>query len=108
ALEERLGLRRGDAAAFSVESPDGAERVVVLVECRTSDPAARARLAADAAAALRLTNAVEAEIVLVPPHALPHTSSGKLSRSRAKSAYLSGAYGGAGPAEAPTAAPAEA
>ncbi|MBX6323975.1 MAG: fatty acyl-AMP ligase, partial [Rhodospirillaceae bacterium] len=39
ALEERLGLRRGDAAAFSVESPDGAERVVVLIECRTCDPA---------------------------------------------------------------------
>ena len=31
--------------------------------------------------------------VLVPPHALPQTSSGKLSRSRARSNYLQGQYG---------------
>jgi fatty-acyl-CoA synthase len=30
--------------------------------------------------------------VLVRPHGLPQTSSGKLSRSRAKQSYLSGAY----------------
>jgi fatty-acyl-CoA synthase len=100
ALEDIPGLRRGDAAAFSVELPEGGERVVALIECRTSDPAARAKLVADAAAALRSTNAVEAEVVLVPPHALPHTSSGKLSRSRAKANYLSGLYAAAAPAAA--------
>ena len=29
---------------------------------------------------------------MVPPKALPQTSSGKLSRSKAKANYLSGAY----------------
>ena len=31
-------------------------------------------------------------MALVPPKALPQTSSGKLSRSKAKANYLSGAY----------------
>jgi fatty-acyl-CoA synthase len=92
ALEDRLALRRGDVAAFSVESPAAGERVVVLIECRTGEPDARARLVEDAAATLRLTSAVEAEIVLVAPRTLPHTSSGKLSRTKAKAGYLEGAY----------------
>ena len=47
---------------------------------------------------------VEAEVVLVPPHALPQNSSGKLSRSRAKALYLDGTFGAPGPAAQPAAA----
>jgi len=49
------------------------------------------------------TAAIECKVVLVRPHGLPQTSSGKLSRSRAKQGYLAGAYdqdGAAGPAGA--------
>ncbi|MEX0696114.1 MAG: fatty acyl-AMP ligase [Dongiaceae bacterium] len=99
AVEELPGLRRGDAAAFSVEDPEGAERVVVLVQCRLSDRQARATLARDAAAVLRRAAAVECDVVPVPPHGLPQTSSGKLSRSRAKDNFLRGVYTAAGDPE---------
>jgi fatty-acyl-CoA synthase len=35
---------------------------------------------------------LETRVVLVPPHSLPQTSSGKLSRSRARAMYLEGAF----------------
>jgi fatty-acyl-CoA synthase len=43
-------------------------------------------------ALLQRAHGVEARVALVPPKALPQTSSGKLSRSKAKANYLSGAY----------------
>jgi fatty-acyl-CoA synthase len=87
-------LRRGDVAALSVENSaeEDAERIVVLVQCRSSDPAARETLKRDVAAVLQKTMAVEALVILVPPHGLPQTSSGKLSRARAKANYLGGIY----------------
>jgi fatty-acyl-CoA synthase len=87
-------LRRGDVAALSIEdsSEEDAERIVILVQCRSSDPTARETLKRDVAAILQKTMAVEARVVLVPPHGLPQTSSGKLSRARAKANYLGGTY----------------
>ena len=35
---------------------------------------------------------LDSRIVLVPPHSLPQTSSGKLSRSRARTMYLAGVF----------------
>jgi fatty-acyl-CoA synthase len=85
------GLRSGDVAAFQVAT-DNEEKVVALVQCRTREPARRAELRDGTATTLRVTHGLEVEVVLVPPHSLPQTSSGKLSRSRAKSLYLSGAF----------------
>ena len=87
-------LRRGDVAAISVENPneEDAERNVVLVPCRTSDAEARANLEREVAAVLQKSMAVEASVVLVPPHGLPQTSSGKLSRAKAKANFLGGVY----------------
>ncbi|HXV01397.1 MAG TPA: fatty acyl-AMP ligase [Caulobacteraceae bacterium] len=84
-------LRSGDVAAFSVPTPED-EKVVALVQCRTRDQAARAELRACTASILRSSHGLEVDVVLVPPHSLPQTSSGKLSRSRAKALYLSGAF----------------
>ena len=87
AIEQLPGLRRGDAAAFSVdEGPggEGGESVVLLVQCRLTDPAARAQLERDVKAVVQQTAAIEGKVVLVRPHGLPQTSSGKLSRSRAQ------------------------
>jgi fatty-acyl-CoA synthase len=91
AIEQLPGLRRGDAAAFSVDD-GGDESVVLLVQCRLTDPAARAQLERDVRAVVQQTAAIEGKVVLVRPHGLPQTSSGKLSRSRARQSYLSGAY----------------
>jgi fatty-acyl-CoA synthase len=88
---EAEALRSGDVAVFSVPG-EGEETVVALVQCRTSDPDAREKLRADIAGCLRLRHGVETEVVLAPPHSLPKTSSGKLSRSRAKAMYEAGAF----------------
>ncbi|MET0272972.1 MAG: fatty acyl-AMP ligase [Phenylobacterium sp.] len=88
---ELAAVRSGDVAAFSVPGAEE-EQVVVLVQTRSSDPAVREELRAEVGRVLRLRHSVEAEVRLVGSHALPQTSSGKLSRSKAKSAYLSGAF----------------
>jgi fatty-acyl-CoA synthase len=84
-------LRSGDVAVFSVDG-DTEEKVVVLVQCRILDLVARARLTAEISNIFRGRYGLETEIVLVPPHSLPQTSSGKLSRSRARAMYLAGTY----------------
>jgi fatty-acyl-CoA synthase len=85
------GLRSGDVAAFSVPG-DGEETVVVLVQARGGDADTRAALVETITGVLRLRHQVETQVQLVGAHALPQTSSGKLSRSKAKAAYLAGAY----------------
>ncbi|WP_119458556.1 fatty acyl-AMP ligase [Rhodospirillaceae bacterium SYSU D60014] len=94
AAETLPGLRRGDAAAFSIEgtNADSREEVVLLVQCRLTDAAARANLRQEIQGTLQRTAAVECRVVLIPPHSLPQTSSGKLSRSRAKENFLNGVY----------------
>ncbi len=104
AIEQLPGLRRGDVAAFSLDAADGDEPVVLLVQCRLTDPQARTQLERDVKAVAQQTSAIECKVVLVRPHALPQTSSGKLSRSRAKQSFLDGAYD-AEPASDPGAPP---
>ena len=84
-------LRSGDVAAFQVTT-DEEEKVVALVQCRTREPDKRAELRAGVATLLRAAHGLEVDVVLTPPHSLPQTSSGKLSRSRARSLYLAGAF----------------
>ncbi len=88
---EAGALRSGDVAVFSVAG-EGEETVVAVVQCRTSDPDAREKLRTDIAGCLRLRHGVETEVVLAPAHSLPRTSSGKLSRSRAKAMYQAGQF----------------
>ncbi|MEM8822493.1 MAG: fatty acyl-AMP ligase [Pseudomonadota bacterium] len=85
-------LRAGDAAAVSLDDDGGEERVVMLIQCRSSDPEVRAALQADVASVLAADHSVEAEVVLVPHNSLPHTSSGKLSRSKSRKMFLDGAF----------------
>ncbi|HYD45203.1 MAG TPA: fatty acyl-AMP ligase, partial [Phenylobacterium sp.] len=84
-------LRSGDVAAFAVAG-DEEEEVVVLVQTRSSDPAARAGLAEEVAALIRQRHSLEPKVVPVGAHALPQTSSGKLSRAKARALYLAGAF----------------
>ncbi|MDB5448757.1 MAG: AMP-dependent synthetase and ligase [Phenylobacterium sp.] len=83
------GLRSGDVAAFSAREE---AQVVLLVQCRSSDREVRARISEDVAALMRARHGVDAQVRLVGPHALPQTSSGKLSRSKARALYESGAF----------------
>jgi fatty-acyl-CoA synthase len=88
---ELAAVRSGDVAAFSIPGVED-EQVVVLVQTRSSDPAVREALKVEVEAILRQRHSVEAQVRLVGAHALPQTSSGKLSRSKARAAYLAGAY----------------
>lgn len=81
------GLRSGDVAVFSVDREE-AEEVVALVQCRTKDPEARVALADEIAKLLRLQFGAPVLVRLVGAHDLPVTSSGKLSRSRARELFL--------------------
>ena len=83
-------LRSGDVAVFSVDG--GEERVVALVQCRTRDEAAREQLAKDVGNLLRVRHGLDVLVTPTPPHSLPQTSSGKLSRTKAKALYLAGAF----------------
>ncbi len=92
AIETRRIVKNGDSVAFSVDGPEG-ERVVVAVLARVSGEEGRKALAGDVAQAVREAIAVDCDVVLVPPTmGLPMTSSGKLSRSRARANYLAGLY----------------
>jgi fatty-acyl-CoA synthase len=93
AVEELPGLRRGDAAAFSLEGQDAGEDVILLVQCRTTDPEARGALVRAVQGVVQRTAAIECKVKLIDPKGLPQTSSGKLSRSRAKTNYTAGVYG---------------
>ena len=93
AVEELPGLRRGDAAAFSIEGQDDGDDVILLVQCRTTEAEARDALVRAVQGVVQRTAAIECKVKLIDPKGLPQTSSGKLSRSRARANYTSGVYG---------------
>ena len=90
AVEQLPGFHQGDIAAFSVETESGEEVPAVLVHCRVSDPEERIRLHDQIRDKVRSITGMNCVIELVPPRTLPRTSSGKLSRAKAKTLYLSG------------------
>jgi fatty-acyl-CoA synthase len=90
AVEQLPGFKAGDIAAFAITTPGGEETPAVLVQCRTTDPQERARLRDDIREKVRAITGMNCVVELVPPKTLPRTSSGKLSRSKARNLYLAG------------------
>jgi fatty-acyl-CoA synthase len=90
AVEQLPGFKAGDIAAFSITTPGGEETPAVLVQCRTSDADERGRLRDEIRERVRAITGMNCVIELVPPRTLPRTSSGKLSRAKARNLYLSG------------------
>jgi fatty-acyl-CoA synthase len=90
AIEQLEGFKAGDIAAFSITTPQGEEAPAVLVQCRTTDDAERARLKDAIRQKVRAITGMNCVVELVPPRTLPRTSSGKLSRVKARALYLSG------------------
>ena len=90
AVEQLPGFHQGDIAAFAVESDNGEEVPAVLVHCRVSDPVERVRLHEQIRDKVRSITGMNCVVELVPPKSLPRTSSGKLSRAKAKKLYLEG------------------
>ena len=90
AVEQLPGFNHGDIAAFSVENENGEEVPAVLVHCRVSDPDKRIELHDQIRDKVRSITGMNCVVELVPPRTLPRTSSGKLSRAKAKKLYLAG------------------
>jgi fatty-acyl-CoA synthase len=90
AVEQLPGFKAGDIAAFAITTPGGEETPAVLVQCRTSDIDERVRLRDAIRDKVRSITGMNCVVELVPPRTLPRTSSGKLSRAKARNLYLSG------------------
>ncbi len=90
AIEQLPGFKAGDIAAFSVTTLSGEEAPAVLVQCRTSDNDERIKLRDAIKTKVKAITGMSCVVELVPPRTLPRTSSGKLSRSKARLQYLSG------------------
>jgi fatty-acyl-CoA synthase len=90
AVEQLPGFKSGDIAAFAITGQSGEETPAVLVHCRISDPEERGRLRDDIRKRVHAITGIAPVVELVPPRTLPRTSSGKLSRTKARSLYLSG------------------
>jgi 1-acyl-sn-glycerol-3-phosphate acyltransferase len=98
-LEEAVGavegVRKGCVAVFpSKDEHSQTERLVVMAETRLTDPEARASLSRRIGeATIQLLGLPPDDVVLVPPHAVPKTSSGKIRRSAARTLYEGGDLG---------------
>lgn len=92
AIGEIDGMRKGCVAVFGTADPvSGTERVVALAETRLTDAGRREALrrAIDAAAVELLGTALD-DVVLVQPHTVPKTSSGKIRRAASRELYERG------------------
>ena len=92
-VQERDGLQLhglGDGGRGVHVDERGEEAPAVLVHCRVSDPEERIKLRNQIADKVRGVTGMNCVVELVPPRTLPRTSSGKLSRAKAKKLYLSG------------------
>jgi fatty-acyl-CoA synthase len=90
AVEQLPGFKAGDIAAFAVTTPNGEETPAVLVQCRTTDEVERTKLREQIRDKVRSVTGMNCVVELVPPRTLPRTSSGKMSRAKARNLYLSG------------------
>lgn len=86
--ETQPEVRSGGAVAFAAPDAEGDDTCVLLVECRETQPERRAELSARLAQLVQRELALECRVELVPMHYLPRTSSGKLSRARARQLFV--------------------
>ena len=86
--EQQPKVRIGDALAFSIPNAHGEEICVLVVQCRESDVDQRIKLVDQLRYQVRLELGIDCYVELVPAHTLPRTSSGKLSRSKARQNFI--------------------
>jgi fatty-acyl-CoA synthase len=86
--EQQPEVRIGDALAFSLTNSQGEEVCVLVVQCRETDLKNRLKLVGRLRNQVRVELGIDCYVELVPAHTLPRTSSGKLSRSKAKLNFI--------------------
>jgi len=87
--EELPELRTGDAGAFSVLQPNGIEMAAMIVQWREGNAKRQGEFVHRLQGLIGERFGIDCFIEIVPPHTLPRTSSGKLSRSKAREEFLS-------------------
>ncbi len=92
AVEKIENVRQGGVAAFSIDNGAG-ESIVTIVECRGGlDDEARTKLQREIAQVVQTSAGAPGKVVLVKPHSMVMTSSGKLSRAKVRDKYLQGIF----------------
>ena len=94
--ERQPEVRTGDASAFAVEGPGNSDQAVLVIQCHNVDKALEADLADRVNKSILLDFGIHCIIDLMPRRTLPRTTSGKLSRSRARLDYLQRRHAGDG------------
>lgn len=86
------GVRQGCVAAFEVsDDQSGTEQLIVVAETREKSKSGRARISDAIKNAIATTlDIVPDHVLLVEPHIVPKTSSGKLQRAACKLLYQEG------------------
>jgi 1-acyl-sn-glycerol-3-phosphate acyltransferase len=89
------GVRRGCVAAFGVDRADlGTESLVIVAETRAESAEERERIEATVVDRVAAALGIPPDVVrLVPPGAVPKTSSGKIRRAAARELYANGSLG---------------
>ena len=92
AAADVVGVRRGCVAAFGSTDPSsGTERLVVVAETRSRDSAEQSRMRLEVIREVDKKVGLPPDVVeLVPPQAVPKTSSGKIRRNETKRLYEQG------------------
>jgi fatty-acyl-CoA synthase len=86
--ETQPEVRSGDAVAFSAPDHEGEEFCVLMVQCRERDSVKRDNLVRRLTALVRMEMSLDCFVELVPNRSLPRTSSGKLSRAKARLDFI--------------------
>ncbi len=99
AVAQVPGVRKGCVVAFGAPDPKtGTERLAIVAESREKEPAARERIAQAITAHITATMGLPPDVVtVIPPNAIPKTSSGKLQRDATKKRFLSGELASSAP-----------
>ena len=88
-IAEEMGeVRMGESSAFDIETVDEQQIIVLVVECRLIKSTARQTLIRQLQRKVYEGFGIYCYVDLVPPHTLPRTSSGKLSRVAARKGFI--------------------
>jgi fatty-acyl-CoA synthase len=86
--QELPEVRTGEACAFSVLNPNGIEMAAMVVQWREGNSKRQGEFARRLQGLIRERFGIDCFIEIVAPHTLPRTSSGKLSRAKAREEFL--------------------
>lgn len=95
-IEELVGnvpdVRQGCVAAFgAIDAKRGTEQLIIVAETREKNKNNREQIIDNIQETISVNlDIVPDRIILVPPHTVPKTSSGKLQRAACKTLYLNG------------------